>query len=198
MPLWLAPRVGAASARPLLRHGRGAAPKIPTRCAGSLRSASSPGRNRTYVACPDSKSGGPCQQTNRGPPRALGTRHTGEGSGPQRAVRRPPTTPRAVGHRAGETVTQAQWPGERPFDGQALPRRPIPDDGPRAARAADRHRPQAFADKGFEGTTVEEIAASAGVSQAGRLRALRRQGGPLRRRGRPRDRAACSTRAAVR
>ena len=26
----------------------------------------SPGRNRTYVACPDSKSGGPCQQTNRG------------------------------------------------------------------------------------------------------------------------------------
>ena len=28
----------------------------------------SPGRNRTYVACPDSKSGGPCQQTNRGTP----------------------------------------------------------------------------------------------------------------------------------
>src|SRR5690348_16220715 len=27
---------------------------------------SSPGRSRTYVACPDSKSGGPCRQTNRG------------------------------------------------------------------------------------------------------------------------------------
>src|SRR3712207_696684 len=26
----------------------------------------SPGRSRTYVACPDSKSGGPCRQTNRG------------------------------------------------------------------------------------------------------------------------------------
>ena len=33
----------------------------------------SPGRNRTYVACPDSKSGGPCQQTNRGPPLAVQT-----------------------------------------------------------------------------------------------------------------------------
>ncbi|GEM_PF-5832371 len=27
---------------------------------------SSPGRSRTYVANPDSKSGGPCRQTNRG------------------------------------------------------------------------------------------------------------------------------------
>src|SRR5687767_1596370 len=28
--------------------------------------SSSPGRSRTYVASPDSKSGGPCRQTNRG------------------------------------------------------------------------------------------------------------------------------------
>ncbi len=34
----------------------------------------SPGRSRTYVASPDSKSGGPCRQTNRGlrPPKDLG------------------------------------------------------------------------------------------------------------------------------
>ena len=32
----------------------------------------SPGRNRTYVACPDSKSGGPCQQTPRRHSRAAG------------------------------------------------------------------------------------------------------------------------------
>ena len=47
-----------------------------------------------------------------------------------------------------------------------------------------------FAEKGFDGTSVEEIASKAGRLQAGRLRALRRQGGPLRRRRRPRDAAA--------
>ena len=31
----------------------------------------SPGRSRTYVASPDSKSGGPCRQTNRGKSRKV-------------------------------------------------------------------------------------------------------------------------------
>jgi hypothetical protein len=66
-----APRVGAASPPDLVPRSCDAAPWIPTRGAGLLRGASSPGRNRTYVACPDSKSGGPCQQTNRGPQRAM-------------------------------------------------------------------------------------------------------------------------------
>lgn len=65
----VAPRVGAAPPPDLLRRSCGVAPQIPTRDAGLLRCASSPGRNRTYVACPDSKSGGPYQQTNRGPVR---------------------------------------------------------------------------------------------------------------------------------
>ena len=34
--------------------------------ASDLRKLCSPGRSRTYVANPDSKSGGPCRQTNRG------------------------------------------------------------------------------------------------------------------------------------
>ena len=45
-----------------------------------------------------------------------------------------------------------------------------------------------FAEKGFEGTTVEEIAAEGRRLQAGGLRALRRQGGPVRGRRGPRDR----------
>ena len=36
------------------------------RSARQLSSSCSPGRSRTYVASPDSKSGGPCRQTNRG------------------------------------------------------------------------------------------------------------------------------------
>ena len=50
-----------------------------------------------------------------------------------------------------------------------------------------------FAQKGFDATSVEEIAAEGRRLQAGRLRALRRQGRPLRRRRRPRDAAPCST-----
>ena len=34
--------------------------------AGAIPLICSPGRSRTYVASPDSKSGGPCRQTNRG------------------------------------------------------------------------------------------------------------------------------------
>ena len=50
-----------------------------------------------------------------------------------------------------------------------------------------------FAERGFDGTSVEEIAAQRRRLQAGRLRALRRQGRPLRGRRRPRDAARCST-----
>src|SRR3712207_7745830 len=45
-------------------HTRGAPRSAPAR--PSRGSKRSPGRSRTYVACPDSKSGGPCRQTNRG------------------------------------------------------------------------------------------------------------------------------------
>ena len=58
-------RVGGVRAEHAARVAR---PAVRARTAVRAVRASSPGRNRTYVACPDSKSGGPCQQTNRGLP----------------------------------------------------------------------------------------------------------------------------------
>jgi hypothetical protein len=57
----VAPREGIEPSSPVL---------IPT--AQSGHGSGSPGRNRTFVASPDSKSGGPCQQTNRGTTRLRG------------------------------------------------------------------------------------------------------------------------------
>ena len=55
-------RSGDVSPRPR-RRARGSAG---SRTHPTTRTTSSPGRSRTYVASPDSKSGGPCRQTNRG------------------------------------------------------------------------------------------------------------------------------------
>ena len=59
----------------------------------------SPGRNRTYVACPDSKSGGPCQQTNRGTaPRGPVTGYPCRAATPDRGAQLLVTTYVAVGY----------------------------------------------------------------------------------------------------
>ena len=99
----------------------------------------SPGRNRTSVASPDSKSGGPCQQTNRGTPG-------------------PPDRPRVVpgaGHNGGVNTpaTSAAGPPRARMTGPQR-REQLLDVGRRI-----------FAAKGFEASTVEEIAAKAGVSK---------------------------------
>ncbi len=73
MPMLEVPRRSAADYRAFLervnasglRTGTGARSPAP-RAAVLRRAAGSPGRSRTYVASPDSKSGGPCRQTNRG------------------------------------------------------------------------------------------------------------------------------------
>ena len=57
-----------AAARGQHDHGQvvGHARQSSVACGASSARARSPGRSRTYVASPDSKSGGPCRQTNRG------------------------------------------------------------------------------------------------------------------------------------
>ena len=147
----------------------------------------SPGRNRTYVACPDSKSGGPCQQTNRGPPSgAAAASRVVEPTPPS-----PPAGPCGVPMPSGAPGTPAeaaQCHGERRTGGQEATSSRVPDDRPRAPRAAHRHRPQALRRQGLRGRDHRGDRGLGRGLQARRLRALRRQGGPLRRRRRPRDR----------
>src|SRR3954468_13849249 len=58
-------------------------PRAPAAGSGYARGlVSSPGRSRTYVASPDSKSGGPCRQTNRGSVLKGRTREAGQHVGP--------------------------------------------------------------------------------------------------------------------
>ncbi len=62
---------------------------------------SSPGRSRTYVAIPDSKSGGPCRQTNRG----LQRKATGSG------------TPSMSGRPTGDCIEKATGSGSPSMSG---------------------------------------------------------------------------------
>ena len=69
MNSWLTPRMGTSQIPHLHpNHLIPTAVSVPE--PGHERG--SPGRNRTFVAIPDSKSGGPCQQTNRGTTRLRG------------------------------------------------------------------------------------------------------------------------------
>ena len=105
------------------------------------------------------------------------------GGPPQRGRARPRTSARA------------QWQGDRPLHEQALARRTVSDDRPGTPRTAHRHRSQALRRQGLRGGHRRGDRGLRGGQQARRLRTLRRQGGPLRRRRRPRDREPPGRRA---
>ena len=81
----------------------------------------------------------------------------------------------------------AEWHGDcSPGQGR-VNHLAVPDDGQGASRAADRRRPEAVRRQGIRGDHRRGDRHPGRRLQAGRLRALRRQGGPVRRRRRPRD-----------
>ena len=143
------------------------------------RTDGSPGRNRTYVACPDSKSGGPCQQTNQGTPgpareHSKGTREAGGASHP-------------VADGPAHAGGQEEWPpNRRPLSSQV----PRPDERPRAAGATDRHRSKPLRGQGIRGHHGRGNRPACRGQQAGRHEHFWRQGGLVCRGRRPRDRAS--------
>ena len=126
------------------------------------------------------------------------------GLGAQRQVARP----RAAGRQAPAPVRQpartatTSPPGRPGRSGRpgAGARGARVDTRPRVRMTGAQRRQQLidvgrelFGRRGYEATSIEELAARAVGEQARGLRALRRQGGALRRRRRAGDAAACST-----
>lgn len=120
---------------------------------GAVRPTGSPGRSRTYVASPDSKSGGPCRQTNWGkcvanPRASAGPTPYGPGSTQNHGSHGRPGWPkvegalaRGVGPMCQETERcKPPPPHPRPHEPAGPRTRCSPSSSPPPSRSVRRHR----------------------------------------------------------